>query len=126
MGPNFPSHTVEYVKLKVKTIRTRYAAEPAKMTKSEKSGSSLNGVHGRERERERERELLTMHVCCISATSRQLLTVALKGGSAIEVWQNCKFGTISAPFPLLVRVLDRRVLSPGLVRPAVHHYPFHL
>ena len=23
MGPNFPSHTVEYVKLKIKTIRTR-------------------------------------------------------------------------------------------------------
>ena len=49
MGPNFPSHTAEYVKLKIKTIRTRYAAEPAKVMKSENSGSSLDDVHGKER-----------------------------------------------------------------------------
>ena len=50
MGPNFPTHTVEYVKLKAKTIHTRYAAESAKVMKSEKSGSNLDDVHGKERE----------------------------------------------------------------------------
>jgi len=81
MGPNFPSHTVEYVTLKAKTIRTRYAAEPAKVIRSEKSGSSLDDVHGR------ERDSCLRCVCAVKCynTSRQPLTVALKGGSAVEV-----------------------------------------
>jgi hypothetical protein len=32
--PNFPKLTVEDVKLKIKTVRTRYAAELAKVTKN--------------------------------------------------------------------------------------------
>jgi hypothetical protein len=44
MGHSFPSHTEQYMKLKIKTIRTRYAAEPAKVMKSEKSGAGLGDV----------------------------------------------------------------------------------
>jgi hypothetical protein len=95
VGPNFPSHTVENVKLKIKTIPTGYAAEPAKVMKSEKSVSSLDDVHGKER----ERQLITVCVCCGSATSRQLLTMALKGGGVGEVRQNCKFGTYPRNYP---------------------------
>jgi hypothetical protein len=42
---SFPSHAEQYVKLKIKTIRTRYAAEPAKVMKYEKSGAGLDDVH---------------------------------------------------------------------------------
>jgi hypothetical protein len=39
---NFPEFIVGDVKLKMKTTRTRYAAELAKVTKSEESGAGLH------------------------------------------------------------------------------------
>ena len=41
---NFPELTVEGIKLKITTIRTRYAAELAKVIKSEKSSAGLHDI----------------------------------------------------------------------------------
>ncbi|GFG31239.1 hypothetical protein Cfor_06767 [Coptotermes formosanus] len=42
---SFPVLTVEDVKLKIKTIRTRYAAELAKLINSENSGAGLHDMY---------------------------------------------------------------------------------
>jgi len=60
------------------------------------------------------------------STSRQLLTVALKGGGGGEVRQKGKLVLVPATIPLLVIALYRKVLNPGIAGPAVHHYPFRL
>lgn len=42
---NFPGLTVEDIKLKIKTIRTRYSSELSKVQQSEKSGTGNNGIY---------------------------------------------------------------------------------
>jgi hypothetical protein len=42
---DFPNLTVEDLKLKIKTIRSRYAAELGKVIKSDKSGAGLHDIY---------------------------------------------------------------------------------